>query len=202
MRGIISNRMLKNHRAIKALTLSDFGVWSGSSLIATIFPLFVIGQIQGATVTDAGISSMLYLGVAALVNIPLGRWMDKKKGYIDELTVLAISNFIRGITLIGLAFVSTLPLLYLSQIILSIAKSMNTMSWRILFTKFVDINNMGKEWGIYDTIMSIGFAIAAFLGGYLGENLGFNIVILIGGIMSLISTIFPLMSYKDVDGVK
>mgnify|MGYP003889440057 CR=1 FL=1 len=202
MRGIISNRMLKNHKAIKALTLSDFGVWSGSSLIATIFPLFVINQIPGATVTDAGIASMLYLGFGAVLNLPLGNYMDKHKGYIDELYLLAGSNLFRGIALLFMAFNTNLYFLFLLQILLGISKSMNYMSWRILFTKFLDPYNLGKEWGIYDTIMSLGFGVAAFLGGYLGENLGFNIVIIIGGIMSLISTIFPLMSYKEVDGVK
>lgn len=202
MRGLISNRMLKDHHAIRALTLSDFSVWSGSNLIATIFPLFVISQIPGATVSDVGVASMIYLGVSAICNIPLGKIMDSKPGYIDELYLLAASNFVRGIALIALAFTTHLGLFYVLQLILGIAKSMNVMSWRVLFSKFLDPNNIGKQWGIYDTVMSIGFAVAAFLGAYLGEHLGFNIVVLIGGIMSLVATIFPLMSFQDVKGVK
>ncbi|MCC7290154.1 MFS transporter [bacterium] len=202
MRGVYASRLLKNNHAIRSLTLSDFGVWSGSNLIGVVFPLFVIGQIQGATVTDAGISTMIYLGIAALCNIPLGRFMDKHVGLKDELTLLAISNLVRGISLIALALTTSLYWLFILQAVLGIAKSMNTTSWRILFSRFLDKNNIGRSWGAYDTVMSIGFGIAAFLGGYLGENLGYNIVIFIGGIMSLISTFFPLMSFKDIEGVQ
>jgi predicted MFS family arabinose efflux permease len=198
MRGIVSNKMLRNSNAIKALTLTDFSVWSGSSLIAVVFPLFVIQYIDGATLTDAGISSMIYTSIAAFMNIPLGKFMDSKKGLVDELYILSASNFIRGVALIAMAFISNLWVFYALQAVLGIAKSMNTTSWRILFSKFLDTKHLGKEWGIYDTIMSIGLGIAAFLGGYIGENVTFQAVILIGGVMSLIGTIFPLLRYKEI----
>ena len=118
MRGLMANKFLKKNKVIKALTLTDFSVWSGSSLIATIFPVFVISQIPGATLTDAGIASMIYMIVPALLNPPLGKILDLKKGYIDELNVLTISNIIRGIALIILAFSSSIWMLFGMQLIL------------------------------------------------------------------------------------
>ena len=49
MRGILVNKMLNRTKTIKALTLSDLSVWSGSALITVIAPLFVLSQIKGAT---------------------------------------------------------------------------------------------------------------------------------------------------------
>jgi MFS family permease len=202
MRGLIANKMLANNKVIKALTLTDFAVWSGSSLIATIFPLFVITQIEGATVTHAGISSMIYMIVPAILNMPFGKLLDKMKGYNDELNMLTWSNIIRGISLIALAFTTNLWVFFLLQAVLGAAKSMNTTSWRVLFSRFLDTEHLGREWSIYDTVMSVGLGIAAYLGGFLGENWGFQIVVLIGGIMSLIGAIFPLFTSEQINDLK
>lgn len=198
MRGILANKMLVKSKVIQALTLSDFGVWSGSSLITVIFPLFVLAQIKDATVIDVGISSLIYTAIGSILNVSLGKFLDKRKGYIDEVLVLALSNFIRGAAIIWLAFAGHLWELYTVQAITGFAKSLNLTSWRILFSKFLDSNHAGVQWGIYDTIMSIGLGIAALLGGVIGQEFGFQYVVLIGGIMSLIATIFPLMAYRNV----
>lgn len=202
MRALYANKFLKDSKVIQALTYADFAVWSGSSLITTIFPLFVINQIPGATVVDAGISTMIFTAIPALLNIPLGKWMDKKKGMVDELMVLTWSNILRGVSLIVLAFAPNLAVLYGTQIVLGVAKSMNTTSWRVLFSKFLDQNNLGRTWSIYDTIMSLGLGVSAFLGGYIGENVGYQIVIVIGGIMSLLGVFFPLLTKETIAEVK
>lgn len=199
MRDVLSSKMLINNKIIKSLTLSDFGVWSGSSLIQVVFPLFVLSQIHGATITDIGIATLIYTSIGAIFNVPFGKFMDKKKGYVDEVYILALSNFIRGIAVIYLAFSTQLWQLYLVQAIAGLAKSMNVTSWRILFSKFVNQENLGVQWGWYDTIMSTGLGVAALLGGIMGDQFGFSIVVLVGGIMSLISTIFPLLAYKNVE---
>lgn len=202
MRALYANLLLKKNKVIKALTYADFAVWSGSSLITTIFPLFVINQIPGATVVDAGISTMIFTAIPALLNIPLGKWMDSKKGMVDELQILTWSNILRGVSLIVLAFSPNLFVLYATQVVLGVAKSMNTTSWRVLFSKFLDQENLGKNWSIYDTIMSLGLGISAFLGGYIGENVSYQIVIVIGGIMSLIGVFFPLFTKETIEEVK
>ena len=202
MRGILVNKMLNRTKTIKALTLSDLSVWSGSALITVIAPLFVLSQIKGATLTDYGVSAMIYTAVGALFNIPFGRLMDKKKSYLNELVILSLSNFIRGAALIYLAFSHNLWELYLVQTVTGLAKSLNLTSWRILFSKSLNQDHAGVQWGMYDTITSIGLGVAAFLGGLIGDKVGLQWVVLIGGIMSLIATIFPLMAYKEVRNLK
>jgi predicted MFS family arabinose efflux permease len=202
MRGILVNKMLNKSDIVRALTLSDLSVWSGSALITIIAPLFVLSQIKGATLTDYGVSAMIYTAIGALVTVPIGRFMDAKKGYIDELLILAASNFIRGAALIYLAFSHEIWQLYMVQIITGMAKSMNLNSWRVLFSKSLNPDHAGVQWGVYDSITSIGLGVAAFLGGLIGDKVGLQWVVLIGGIMSVIATIFPLLAYKSVKLIK
>ena len=197
-RRLITRANIVNNSVLKNLTLNDFGFWSGSTLVTVIFSLFVIDQIPGATVTDAGIASMIFTIVSALVNIPLGNYMDKKKGLVDETVFLSLSSIIRGIALIYMAYTSTLTGLYLVQIVLGIAKGLNTTAWRVLFNKFLDEGHKAAQFGVYETVMSFGMGIAAFLSGYIADKAGYDIVMIIAGIMTLISTVFPLLSIKDI----
>ncbi len=182
----------------KALTLSDFSTWSSGSLINVVFTLFVIDNISGATVADAGVSSMLFLIVSAFLNIPLGRMFDRWKGYLDEAYLLSLSSFIRGAALIILAFSTAVWQLHAINIVLGFAKSLNYVSWRILFSRFLDKHNVGEQWGIYDTVVSVGLALAALLGGILGEAVDYKYVLIVGGLMCLIGAIFPLTVVNNV----
>jgi MFS family permease len=198
MRELYTNKLLGNNKVLRALTLSDFATWSGMSLINIVFTLFVIDKIEGASVTEAGIATMIFLSTAAIFNIPFGRFVDKHKGYMDETYLLALSSLIRGIALILTAMCTTILPLYLLQFVLGFAKAMNYTSWRVLFSKFLNPNNAGVQWGVYETIISIGLGITALIGGVLGDYIDYSYIITIAGILSLIGTVFPFTVTRDV----
>ncbi len=194
------NRLLGSNKVIQMLTLSDFGMNSSGAISGVIFTLFVINQIQGATITDAGLSSLFFLSSSALLNIPLGRFMDKTKGFMDENIILASSLFLRGIAMILLAFSTQIWQLYILQVILGIARSMNFTSWRVLFSKFLDTKHIAAQWSLYDTVIAIGLGVATLIGGILGDIVPFSYVIFIAGIISIVGGIFPLLMINDIKG--
>ena len=182
------------------LTLSDFGMNSSGAITGIIFTLFVLNNIEGGTVTDAGLSSLLFLSASALINIPLGRFMDRTKGYLDENIILSASLIIRGIGLILMSFSTLRWQLYTLQILLGFARSMNFTSWRVLFSKFLDTKHIAAQWSLYDTVIAIGLGIATLIGGFLGDTVPLSYVVLIGGIISIIGGIFPLFMLNDIKG--
>ena len=192
MRELYVNKLLGRNEVIKALTLSDFTTWSSGAIINVVLTLFVITDISGATVTEAGISSMIYLSMSALLNVPLGKFMDSRPGLIDEAYLLALSSFIRGVGLIALGLSTQIWQLYLLQAILGVGKSLNYTSWRTLFTKFLNKDHLSEQWGAYDTVMSVGLGIAALLGGILGDVIDFSYIIIIAGILCLVGAVFPI----------
>jgi MFS family permease len=198
MRRLLSSKLISDNKVLKALTLSDFATWSGMSLINIVFTLFVIDKIDGASVTEAGIATMIFLSTAAVFNIPFGKFIDKHKGYTDEMYLLAGSSFLRGVALILTAFCTTIWPLYLLQVVLGFAKAMNYTSWRVLFSKFLSKDGAGLQWGVYETVISVGLGITALIGGVLGDVIDYSYIIIIAGILSLIGTIFPFTVARDV----
>jgi MFS family permease len=158
----------------------------------------VIDKIEGASVTEAGIATMIFLSTAAVFNIPFGKFIDKHKGYTDEMYLLAGSSFLRGVALILTAFCTTIWPLYLLQVVLGFAKAMNYTSWRVLFSKFLSKDGAGLQWGVYETVISVGLGITALIGGVLGDVIDYSYIIIIAGILSLIGTIFPFTVARDV----
>ncbi|MBI2356557.1 MFS transporter [Candidatus Dojkabacteria bacterium] len=192
------NRLNTSKKVLGILTLSDFSTWSSANLTAVIFTLFALDQIQGATITDVGFSSLVFLAVSAVLNIPLGRLLDKTNGFLDENYVLVASSVVRGVALILLAYSTAIWQLYLLQAILGVARSMNYVSWRVLFSKFLDPKHVGEQWSIYDSIIAIGLGFAALIGGYIGDHFPFSYVIFIAGVVTVIGGIFPLFIHKEI----
>lgn len=198
MRGIIVNKMLGGNEVIRALTLSDFTTWSSGAIINVIFTLFIIEKIPNAGITEAGLSSMVFLTVSAFLNIPFGKMMDGRKGFLDETYLLAISSIIRGIALLIMAFSSAMWQIYLLQAVLGVSKAMNYTSWRTLFTKFLHSNHTGEQWGAYETVMSVGLGFAALIGGVLGDIIDFRYILMLAGVICVVGAIFPLTVLRSV----
>lgn len=202
MRAAYINRLKTSKKVLSVLTLSDFSTWSSANLTGVIFTLFALEHIKGSTITDVGLSSLVFLGTSALLNIPLGKYLDNLKGYVDENYVLVASSLVRGIALMLLAFSTQLWQLYILQAVLGVARSMNYVSWRVLFSKFLDPKHVAEQWSVYDSIIAIGLGFAALIGGYLGDNFPFSYVIFIAGVVTVIGGVFPLFIHKEVGEAK
>ncbi|HRI05384.1 MAG TPA: MFS transporter [Candidatus Dojkabacteria bacterium] len=198
MRGNYIKRLNTSKKVLSILTLSDFSTWSSANLTGVIFTLFALEHIKDATITDVGFSSLLFLSVSAILNIPLGRLLDRTRGFLDENYVLVASSVVRGGALILLAFSTQLWQLYLLQAILGVARSMNYVSWRVLFSKFLDPKHVAEQWSVYDSIIAIGLGFAALIGGYLGDNFPYTYVIFIAGVVTIIGGVFPLFIHKEI----
>lgn len=198
MRELIYTKLMGKNRVLSFLTLNDFSTWSSGNLTAVIFTLFALDHIKGASVTDVGLSSLVFLVVSAILNVPLGKVMDRIKGYVDETYVLTASSLVRGVALILLSMSTTLWQLYLLQAVLGIARSMNYVSWRILFSKYLDAKHAGEQWSIYDSVIAVGLGVAALIGGWMGDHYPFSFVVFVAGVVTLIGGIFPLFIVKDI----
>ncbi len=198
MKSDLTNKFLGDNDVVKALTLNDFSMNASTAISSVIFTLFVIKQIDGGTITDVGISQLVFLGVSALLNVPLAKLLDKTKGYIDEGIVLSVSSIIRGISLMILAFSHQLWQLYLYQALLGVARSMDLTAWRVLFSRFLDMKKPAMQWATYDAVIALGIGIATVIGGYMGDTVPFSYVIFLAGAVALLGAIFPLFVFKEI----
>lgn len=183
----------KRNNIIQTLTANDVSFWGADALITVSLALFIVSSIHGATVLHVGIALTINRAVGALAAIPLGRWFDKQKGYLDEVNALAAACFVTGSLYILLSFATHVWQLYTVMFFLGISYAIDLCAWRILFYNHVHKDGFGQTVGVYQTIYSLGIALFMALGGFVGERLGYHNVLLIGGSLMGVGSILPLL---------
>lgn len=176
-------------RTLTGLDISNAG---GRGYVTVIIALFVIQYIEGGSATHLGLAVGLSTVVAAISSPAIGRWLDQKKGYLDELWTLFWGALIFGVTYIFLAFATEVWHLYLGLVVIGIARSFYDIAWRVLFYNSIKKRDFGETVGLYQTFHWVGEAILLGLAGVLGEMFGFQNALIIAGMIFLLGALFPL----------
>ena len=183
---------------LRLLTADDVSFWGANSLISVIFALFVVANIEQATAVDVGIALTIREITLAVLSIPIGRIFDKHKGLLDEVYFLSISGLLVGFSYILLSFSTQTWHLFCIMIIIGISHAINLNAWRTLFYGSIKQSERGETVGVYQTIFSISGALFLSIGGFIGDSYGSDVVLIAGGIISIIGGILPLYLKKII----
>jgi MFS family permease len=168
------------------------GLFVGALVVAVVFVLYAIQFIPGGSATHVGFAFLGNRIVNALCSLPIGRLFDRYHGYLDELSSLALASFLTGALYIWLSFATALWQLYLVMLILGFLSATNLAAWRVIFYNTIAKDEYGQTVGIYQTFISLAQGVALALGGYLGDRIGFDNVVFLGGIIIALGGFFPL----------
>ena len=183
---------------VRLLTLSDIMIIGGYGFISPIFAVFVTNQIQGGSVETAGIAMAIYAIAQSAFQIPIGILIDKIKGEKDDFFILLLGSVAFSIIPLFYLIIRTPLELYIVQFFYGLATAATLPAWYAIFTRHIDKNHEGIEWGAYRTLIDIGGAISAFGGGYIAYHYSFGPLFLIVSISSLIGTFFLLGIYRHM----
>ncbi len=183
---------------IKFLTISDFAILTGFSFVAPIFAVFVLQNIEGGSMETAGFAISIQVFAKALLEFPIARHLDKKRGDMDEFYCMIFGSFVICIIPLLYLIIRTPGQLYLVQFVYGLATAMAYPSWMSLFTRHAEKEREGSQWALYATAIGLGTAISAALGGIIGEKYGFPTVFWLVFAMSVIGTISLLGIYKPL----
>ena len=188
----------KINPVVKFLTISDILLLTSFGLITPIFAVFITDNIQGGTVEVAGLASAIYLLTKSFAQIPIARFLDKNKGEKDDFWAMVFGSI--GITVIPLLyiFVTTPAHLYIVQLFYGFFAAVAFPSWMAIFTRHIDKDKEGLEWGVYQTLIDMGMAASASLGGFLAYRFGFAPLFTVISIISFFGTLFLLGIYHDM----
>ncbi|NCO80220.1 MFS transporter [bacterium] len=195
--------MLKSiNKAIKILISSDFFLNSGWGLIAPIFAIFLVQKIaignpvEGAKI--AGFASLIYWVAKSFIQIPIGRFLDKKGGEKDDFWFMVFGTFLSGLVPFGF-LISSLPWhIYSLQLLHAIGMAMAVPAWSAIFTRHIDKGKEAFEWGIESTSLGFGAGIAGAIGGILVAIFGFWVVFILVGTLTIISALLLLLIHKEI----
>ena len=167
------------NRVIRYLVAYDFVLNFAFGLLAPIFAVFVLKNVEGSTLRVIGAGTSCYWLARILTTVPLSRFMDKTDGERDEFFFI----------IAGTIIVATIPLLllaarvpwqlYVIQFIHGLANSMAVPGWRILFTDHIDKGHTGLEWSLDDIGVGLAVGASAYIGSLLAEMFGFPVVLVL-----------------------
>lgn len=186
------------NKIIKFLTISDFAILTGFSFLAPIFAVFILGNIKGGTLETVGFATSIQVFSKALLEYPIARLLDKKRGDMDEFYCMITGSFAICIVPLLYLIIKTPNQLYLVQFIFGIATAMAYPAWMSLFTRHAQKEREGSQWALYATIIGVGTAMAAAMGGIIGEKYGFEMVFWIVFAMSVVGTFSLIGIYKPL----
>jgi MFS family permease len=186
----------KINSVVRFLTISDILVLGGFGLISPIFAVFITGQVSGATVETVGIAEGIYLLARSLTQIPFGQLIDKIKGEKDDFWFLFIGTLLLSVIPIAYIFCDTPGKLFVAQFAYGIISGSTLPTWLAIFTRHIDHEREGLEWGVYQTAAGLAGAAFAALGGFVAAEFGFKSLFIAVSILSFIGALFLLGIYS------
>lgn len=185
------------NRVVRHLVMSDFVLNFAFGLLAPIFAVFILRNIEGGSLRVIGLATACYWLARTMTTVPLSRLMDKTDGERDEFYFSVFGSFL----------ISTVPLfylfarlpwhIYLIQFIFGLANSMAVPAWRILFTDHIDRGKTGFEWSLEDIAIGVSTATSAYFGSVLADKFGFQMVFVLLAVLGYTATMVLIPIHRD-----
>lgn len=190
------------NKIVKTLIVSDFFLNLGWGLLSPVFALFILQKITYNDPTRAaevaGFAALFYWISKSFFEMPIGRFLDKKRGEKDDFWFMVFGLFIVGLVPIGFLF-STRPWhIYAFQIIHAIGMAMTLPPWLAIFTRHIDKGKEAFEWSVETTSINMGAGIAGGLGGIVASIFGFKILFIFVSIFTMLATLLFLIIKNNV----
>lgn len=185
------------NRVVKHLVFSDFLLNFAFGLLAPIFAIFILRNIEGSTLRVVGLATTFYWIARTTTTVPLSKFLDRTDGERDEFYFMMAGTFIMSSIPLFFLLAKVPWHIYLIQFISGLANSMAVPSWRILFTDHLDRGSTGYEWSLEDIAIGISVGISAYLGSILADKFGFPLVFIFLSMLGYLGTMMLVPISRD-----
>jgi MFS family permease len=177
---------------IRFLIVSDTLLIGAAGLLGPIFALFIEGFIVGGNEAVAGIAAGVYLFSRSILQIPIAHLLDKIRGEKDDFWFMFVFSLLISVVPLLYLVISTPLQLYLVQLVLGFFTAFTYPAYMAIFTRHIDHNKEGTEWGIYFTLTDVTSAGFAVIGGFLAASVGFPVLIVLVSLLSVLGSLLLL----------
>jgi MFS family permease len=177
--------------------ISDIFVLTGFGLIDPILAIYIKDGLVGGTVFSAAFASTLFLLVKSLVQLPFSRSVDKMND-VTRGRWLFLGTILIALVPFIYIFSSSIAFIYLAQVLHGAGSGFAYTAWLGIWSTNLDKNRESYEWSIYSTLVGIGKAISAFVGGFVAEFIGFRLTFALVGVFAMAGCgfLFALLRQK------
>ena len=195
--------MFKNvNKVMQAYIYWDIVINSAWGLLGPVFAIFLLEKIAVGNVANgakiAGFATLFYWITKSIVQLPIGRYLDKNHGEIDDFWFFVIGTIITGLVPFGFLFSYLSWHIYILQILHAIGMSMVVPSSYAIFIRHVDKGREAYESGLDNTLLGVGAGITGAIGGIMAGYIGFQLIFILTGFFTLLSVIFIFPVRKDM----
>lgn len=183
----------KVNRVIKYFVLSDLALYAGWGFVAPIFSVFIVEQIEGATLATAGIAAAIYWSARAIAQPPIAKILDKRSGERDDFYALVGGLIGISVTAFLLVIVRTVPELYLVQAMHGIVLGVYSVSWPAIYSRHLGKGRYALDWSLDRATLAGSTAVTSLIGGFVAVKFGFDVTFMAAGILSLVAAILVFM---------
>jgi len=185
---------------IRFLVISDTVLIGAAGLLGPIFALFIEDYISGGSAAVAGIAAGIYLFTKSILQIPIAHLIDRIRGERDDFWLLFVFTILVALMPLFYLVIHTPLQLYLVQFIYGFFVAFTFPTFMALFTRHVDKDKEGTEWGIYFTLTDLTSAALAAIGGYVATAYGFPALIIATVVVSILGSLmlWPIKPYINL----
>ena len=191
-------KYLKNfNKVVIFLTLADVFSWGPYFVISTLAGIYLAGKLGANAIEFIGLGTAIYYFTRAITQIPIGSITDKIKKDKDDIFFLIAGIILMGIPYLLYPLITQPVHYYILQFIFGLGVSLNLSTWRKLFAMNIDSGREGRQYGFYETIISLSTVILSTIIG-LVANLGdmyFDIVMICSGILMMAGSIWVVLIF-------
>ncbi|UZE93428.1 MAG: MFS transporter [Candidatus Nealsonbacteria bacterium] len=190
------------NKVIKTLIFSDFVLNSAWGFLAPIFAIFIVKNITFGNLAEgakiAGFATLVYWIVKSILQIPIGRRLDRDHGEKDDFRFMVLGIFLTGLVPFGFMISFLAWHIYVFQILHAVGMAMAVPSWLAIFTRHIDRGKEAYEWSLESTSLGFGAGIAGAIGGFMVALYGFNIIFILVGFFTIVSALLLLLIHEEI----
>lgn len=180
-------------KVVKYFILADIVLLAGWGLIEPVFSIFVVDQIQGATLVTVGIAAGIYWLLKSFLQLPLALFFDRWHGEKDDFYGLVLGLVIAGAAAFSFVAIRTPLQLYFAKALQAVGFALYAATWPAIFSRHLDKNKVSFDWALDSSGAGLAAGVSALVGGVIANAYGFSAVFFLGAAFTMVSALILLI---------
>ena len=178
-------KLLPLNKPLRILLFTNALIRISAAMLAPVYALFV--KKIGGDLIEASIGGGIYALIAGLTTIISGRFSDKVK---ENELILVLGYSIMGAGFLLYFWVNSVIFLFIVQAIIAFGEALYLPVFDALYTKHLNKNIAGSQWGLRESMNYFVIALGAIFGGIIATLFGFQTMFVLMSILCFASALY------------